>query len=138
MKDRAAIARTLELFLDAWNRHDAHAFSMVFTEDADFTNVAGVHFQGRENVEAFHAPKFAGIFMESRQSAQIRSIRFLIPGLANVDVESKMTGAKSPEGESRPLRRCLLNWVMARQSDGGWLIEVLHNTEMTNYPQPVK
>jgi len=135
-KDRAAIARTDAAFLDAWNKHDAHAFAMTFTEDADFTNVAGTHAQGRSSVESFHARMFGGIFKESHQTAEIRSIRFLKPDLAAVDVDWKMTGARSQDGTPRQERRGLLNWVMARQSDGAWLIQIMHNTDLTNYPQP--
>ena len=102
-KDRAAIAQTLDRFRDAWNTHDAHAFALTFTDDADFTNVAGAHAQGRANVEAFHAPVFAGIFKDSHQTAKIRSIRFLKPDLAAVDVDWEMTGAKSPDGRAAAL-----------------------------------
>jgi uncharacterized protein (TIGR02246 family) len=137
-RDRAAIARTLAAFLGAWNKQDSHALAMTFTEDADFTNVAGTHAHGRSNVESFHAPLFAGIFKESHQTAEIRSIRFLKPDLAVVDVDWKMTGARSPDGTPRPERRGLLDWVMARQSDGTWLIQIMHNTDLTNYPQPPK
>lgn len=137
-KDRAAIAQTLDRLVDAWNTHDAHAFALTFTDDADFTNVAGAHAQGRANVEAFHAPMFAGIFKDSHQTGKIRSIRFLKPDLAAVDIEWEMTGAKSPDGKPRPYRRGLLNWVMAKQADGSWLILVVHNTELTDYPAPAK
>jgi uncharacterized protein (TIGR02246 family) len=135
-KDRGAIEQTLKAFLEAWNKHDAHAFAMTFAEDADFTNVAGVHAQGRASVEAFHAPIFAGAFKESHQTAQIRSIRFLKPDLAAVDVDWQMTGTRSPDGTPPPDRRGLLDWVMARQADGTWLIEIMHNTELTNYAKP--
>src|SRR5687767_1054574 len=40
-KDEQEIRKVLADFVDAWNRHDAKAFSMVFAEDADFTNVRG-------------------------------------------------------------------------------------------------
>lgn len=138
VKDRTAIAQTVQRFLDAWNTHDAHAFALTFTEDADFTNVAGAHARGRDNVEAFHAPVFAGIFKESHQTAKIRSIRFLGPDLAAVDVDWEMTGAKSPDGTLRAYRRGLLNWVMARQPDGAWLIKIMHNTDLTSYPPQAK
>jgi uncharacterized protein (TIGR02246 family) len=136
VRDRAAITRTVERFVDAWNQHDAHAFAAAFTEDADFTNVASTHAAGRANVEAFHAPMFASIFKDSHQTATVRSIRFLTPDLAAVDVDWQMTGAKFPNGLPRPLRKGLLNWVMARQSDGSWLIVVMHNTDLTNASLP--
>jgi uncharacterized protein (TIGR02246 family) len=128
--DRASMARTVDRLLDAWNKHDAHAFAMIFTEDADFTNVRGVHAHGRANVEAFHAPIFATVFKGSHLTAKIRSIRFLTPDLAAVDVDSVMTGAKFQDGSPRPDRKTLVNCVMALQADGSWLIEILHNTEL--------
>jgi uncharacterized protein (TIGR02246 family) len=126
-RDRVAIKRTVTSFVDAWNKHDAHAFALIFTEDADFTNVAGVHAHGRANVEAFHSPLFSG----SHQTAAIRNIRFLTQDLAVVDVDWQMTGLRSTDGTPRPDRKGLLNWVMSKQGDGSWLIEVMHNTELT-------
>jgi uncharacterized protein (TIGR02246 family) len=137
-KDRAAIAQTVDRFRDAWNTHDVHAFALTFTDDADFTNVAGVHAQGRANIEAFHAPVFAGIFKESHQTDRVRSVRFLKPDLAAVDIDWEMTGAKFPDGKPRPYRKGLLDWVMAKQVDGTWLIVVMHNTDLTDYPAPAK
>lgn len=130
-EDRAAIGKTFEAFVVAWNKHDAHAFAMIFTEDADFTNVRGTHAHGRAHIEAFHAPLFAGIFKESHQTITIRSIRFLRPDLAAVDVDCEMTGAKSLDGTPRPYRKALVNCVMVRQADLAWLILVLHNAELT-------
>jgi uncharacterized protein (TIGR02246 family) len=134
--DEAAIAQTLQRFVDAWNSQDARAFALTFTEDCDFTNVAGTHAHGRENVEKFHAPVFATIFKNSRQTARIRSVRLLVAGLAAVDVDWQMTGAVSPDGRPRPERHGLLDWVMARQADGSWLIQIMHNTDLTNMPGP--
>src|SRR5487761_221199 len=137
-KDRAAIQQTVERFLDAWNKHDTHAFAMSFTEDADFTNVAGMHARGRANVDTFHARIFATVFKNSHQTAQIRSIRFVTPELAAVDVDWQMTGATFQDGSPQPSRKGLLNWVMAKQADGSWLIEVMHNTELTERPAITK
>lgn len=133
-QDREAIGRTVANFEDAWNRHDAHAFAMTFTEDADFTNVVGAQAQGRASIETFHAPAFAGIFSESHQTGKIRSIRFLRSDLASVDVDWEMTGAKAADGSVRPRRSGLLSWTMAKQPDGSWLIQVMHNTELPGPP----
>ena len=57
-KDEELIKKVLTAFTDAWNKHDAKAFSNVFSEDADFTNVRGVSAHGRSEVEKFHAPRF--------------------------------------------------------------------------------
>ena len=130
MADRAAIGQTMAAFMNAWNVHDARAFALTFTPDADFTNVFGAHAQGRAGVESFHAAVFATIFRNSNLSGAIRSIRFLTAQLAAVDVDWQMTGAESPGGNPIALRRGLLAWIVQRQSDGAWLIEVMHNTDL--------
>ena len=137
-KARAAIEPTLKNFLDAWNAHDAQAFARTFTPDADFTNVIGMHAHGRANVETFHATVFATVFNHSHQTAQIRNIRFLAPRLAAVDVDWQMTGATDRDGRPRSDRNGLLDWIMAKQPDGSWLIEIMHNTELTNAPATAK
>jgi uncharacterized protein (TIGR02246 family) len=124
-KDRAVIAQTVAALADAWNKHDVHAFSLTFTEDADFTNVAGVH-----------AGVFASVFKDSHQTAQLCRIRFLTPELAAVDVDWQMSGATTPDGTPRGNRRGLINCIVSKQSDGSWLFDVFHNTELTGRPEP--
>jgi uncharacterized protein (TIGR02246 family) len=136
-QDRTAIQCRVTALVDAWNTHDAPAFAKAFTEDADFTNVVGRSAHGRDGIEAFHTPLFATIFKDSHLVATIRGVRFLTADLAAVDVGCELTGAKAPDGSPRPFRRTLINCVMARDKDGSWLIEVLHNTEIP-LPSPAK
>ena len=128
--DKRAIEALVTQFMDAWNQHDAHTFAALFAEDADFTNVRGTHAHGRAAVEEFHAPMFATIFKGSHQTGQLRSIRFLKPDIAIVDMDWEMTGAATPEGAARPPRKGLLDWVMVK-ADGRWLIAAMHNTELS-------
>jgi uncharacterized protein (TIGR02246 family) len=128
-RDEEAIRNVLADFIDAWNRHDAKAFSMVFAEDADFTNVSGVSAHGRSEVEAFHAPRFATKFKDTRQRITEVKIRFIRDDVAAVDARWEMTGAKAPDGRDVPRRKGLLNFVMTRQGER-WLITVMHNTEL--------
>jgi uncharacterized protein (TIGR02246 family) len=134
--DRAAIDIILERFLEAWNTHDAHAFALAFTEDADFTNVVGMSAHGREKVESFHASVFATTFLASHLTATIRGVRFLTSDLAAVDVDWRMTGSLSPDGSLRPERQGLLAWIVAKQLDGSWLIAIMHNAEIMRPPGP--
>jgi uncharacterized protein (TIGR02246 family) len=126
------IGKTIEQFTDAWNKHDAHAFAAIFTQDADFTNVAGMHAKGRADIEAFHSPTFASIFKDSHLSATVRSNRMLTPEIAAVDVDWQMTGVKGPDGAARPDRHGLADLIMTKRSGGKWLVEVMHNTDLTN------
>lgn len=113
----------------AWNRHDAEAFARCFAADADFTNVFGMHAQGRAAIAAFHAPIFATMFRDSRLAATETRVRVLRPDIAAVDMRWEMTGARGPDGAPWPLRRGIINMTLARDTEG-WSIAVLHNMDL--------
>ena len=127
------IKQVLSSFIEAWNRHDAKAFSMVFAEDADFTNVGGKSAHGRAEVEKFHASKFTTNLKDTHQTITDTKIRFITPDVAAVDARWEMTGAKSLDGQDVPLRKGLLNFIMT-QSAGDWLITVMHNMNLPERP----
>jgi len=131
--EEASIRHVLDAFMDAWNKHDAEAFSMVFVEDADFTNVRGMGAHGRTEIAKFHAPMFATNFKDSHQKLVDARIRFIKPDVAAVDAWWEMTGAKTREGQEIPLRKGLLNFVMTKV-DGHWLIAVMHNMDLPPPP----
>jgi uncharacterized protein (TIGR02246 family) len=131
--DNNAIKQVLTDFVEAWNHHDAKAFSMVFTEDADFTNVRGMSAHGRTEVEKMHAPRFATNFKDSNQKMTETKIRFITSDIAAVDVHWEMTGAKGPDGQEIPLRKGLVNLIM-RHSSGRWLILIMHNMDLPERP----
>jgi uncharacterized protein (TIGR02246 family) len=131
--DEASIHQVLAKFIGAWNLHDAKAFSMVFAEDADFTNIRGASAHGRTNIDSFHAPVFRTLFKDSYQKVTHSTIRFIRPNVAAVDAWWEMTGSTSSSGQPIPLRKGLLNFVMAR-SGGKWVIVVMHNMELAVAP----
>jgi len=128
--ERVAIERTLNAFTDAWNKHDAKEFSAVFTEDAEFTNVAGVSAVGRKAVEDFHAPRFATHFKDSNQVITRSKVKFIKPDVAAVDAWWEMTGARTPSGQNAGVRRGILSFVMVKVQDQ-WQVAVMHNTNLT-------
>ena len=130
--DETAIRGVMDSFMDAWNHHDAKAWTAVFSEDADFTNVLGVSASGRPDIEQFHANVFATIFKDSHQKYTGIKIRFIRPEVVAVDVHWEMTGSTDPKGNPVPLRQGLLNFTMTKSHDK-WQIVVMHNM---NLPAP--
>jgi len=128
-QDEKGIKQVLTGFVETWNRHDAKAFSMLFAEDADFTNVRGMSAHGRTEVEKMHAPRFATNFKDSNQKITETKIRFITPDVAAVDARWEMTGAKGQDGQEIPLRKGLLSFIMTRSS-GQWLIMIMHNMDL--------
>ncbi|MGB2678144.1 MAG: SgcJ/EcaC family oxidoreductase [Candidatus Acidiferrum sp.] len=135
--DEKAIRGLIDSFIDAWNRHDAHAFGTLFAEDADFTNWRGMGAKGRSKIEEFHAPIFATIFRNSHLGYTDSEIRFIRADVAAVDVRWEMTGALDVQGNPMPDRRGLLNFVMSKDA-GQWRIIVMHNLDLTTLPPPSK
>jgi uncharacterized protein (TIGR02246 family) len=127
--DEMGIKKVLSDQVEAWNRHDAKAFSMVFAEDADFTNVVGASAHGRAEVEKFHAPIFATVFKDTNLKITKTKIRFIKPDVAAVDAWWEMTGAKTREGKDIPLRKGLLNFVITKEGNK-WFITVMHNMDL--------
>jgi uncharacterized protein (TIGR02246 family) len=134
-KDRAAIEKSVENYMDAWNTHDVHAVAMTYTEDCDFVNNFGSLTHGRTGMEVTFGPFMTGVYNGTHQTGTVRSVRFLKPDVAAVDVDWEMTGAKNPDGSVRPTRKGLHTLVMTKQSDGSWLIAIMHVHEFTATPQ---
>ena len=134
-KDRAAITAAVQNYMDMWNKHDVHAVAMTYAEDCDFVNNFGTLTHGRAGMEATFGPFMTGVYSETHQTGQVRNMRFLKPDVAAVDVDWQMTGAKNQDGTVRPTRKGLHSLIMTKQSDGSWLIAVMHVHEFTNTPQ---
>jgi len=135
--DERAIQGVADRFMEAWNHHDAKAFAEVFSEDADFTNWRAEGTSGRAKIEEFHAPMFATVFSKSHQEYTSIKTRFIRPDVAAVDVRWKMTGVLDRQGNPRPDREGLLNFVMAKNA-GRWEIVVMHNLDISALPPPPK
>ncbi len=129
--DEKGIERLLAAFAEGWNNHDAAEFSRVFEEDADFTNVMGISKSGRSAIEALHAPLFQTIWAFSTLSITESKIRFIKPDVAAVDARWTLDGLKDQNGNDRPPRNGLLNFVMTKGNDR-WMITVMHNMELPN------
>ena len=129
------VEKAVQNYMDAWNAHNAHAVSMTYTEDCDFVNNFGTLTHGRAGMEATFGPFMTGVYSETHQTGKIRTIRYVKPDVAAVDVDWEMTGAKNPDGTPRPTRKGLHSLIMTKQSDGAWLIAVMHVHEFTNTPQ---
>lgn len=115
--------------IEAWNRHDPHAFAAVFAADAEFTNVFGMQATGRGEIEQFHAPIFETMFKDSHLSADSVRSRLVRPDVATLDLRWSMTGARDPMGNEWPRRRGLISVVATRDHEE-WLIATMHNMEL--------
>jgi len=131
--DSKAIKQVFAEWYEAFSRHDAHAAAMTFAEDADFTNMGGVHNHGRKEIEAHLARIFAGNLKDARRTDMVKSIRFVTPAIAEVDADTVISGTKAADGSEVPPRKGLMVTTMTKQN-GRWFISIFHEVEFPPAP----
>jgi uncharacterized protein (TIGR02246 family) len=127
--DEAAIRAILERQTDAWNKHDLDAFVADTVPDADWINVVGRHWKGRETVRDEHAKLHTGMFANSRMlTAEVTMMREIAP---NVIVETHVNRIEGvgalPSGAPYPDSGNLITLVFVK-TQAGWRIAHAHNT----------
>jgi len=126
--DSAAIKQCVAAWEDAWNRHDAHATAMAYVEDGEFSSTTGVPSHGWKELEAHYNEIFTTFLKDAHRTDTVRSIRFLTPDIASVDIDWQMTGARTRDGKDAPNRKGLLTWVVTKQHNGQWMITIYHES----------
>jgi uncharacterized protein (TIGR02246 family) len=126
--DSAAIKQCVAAWEDAWNRHDAQATAAAYVEDGDFSSTTGVPSHGAKELEAHYTEIFTTFLKDAHRTDQVRSVRFLTPDIASVDIDWQMTGARTRDGKDAPNRKGLLTWIVSRQRNGRWMITIYHES----------
>jgi len=142
--DDAQDARSAVLgFSTAWNRHDMVAFGKLFAPDADFVNVVGSRWKGREQIQmntawlhgtipegtqiAGQTAAVYGAFKDSTLRFTQIDVRFLRTDVAIAHVNWELLGDKLAQ---KP-RHGLLIFVVTRQNSG-WLIAAAQNIQIND------
>ena len=140
--DADDVRKAVSGFETTWNRHDMDAFGKLFAPDADFVNVAGVHWTGRQSIQAQHAyihgaipadsPGFSqddrpyyGIFKNSTLKFEQINVRLLREGTAIAHVNWELLG----DERTRDPRHGVFLFVLTREN-ARWLIAAAQNTEI--------
>jgi len=125
--DSAAIKQCVAAWEAAWNRHDAHATAIRYVEDGDFSSTTGVPSHGWKELENHYNEIFTTFLKDAQRTDTVKSIRFLTPEIASVDIDWQMTGAKTRDGKDAPNRKGLLTWIVTKHN-GQWMITIYHES----------
>ncbi len=115
---------------EAFNRHDVKTGCSYFADDADFVNVAGSWWRGRQEIEKNMTQLYAGMFKNIHFNDSETSIRFITPEVAVAHTPWEATGIVGGDGSARPPRQGILTLVVVKVN-GKWLVEVGNNNEFT-------
>jgi len=108
-------------FQAAWNAHDMKRFARLFSDEADFVNVAGMWWHGREEIERNHAAAHAGRLGDSVLEASLAAFGELGQGIGVAHVRWRLEAGGTQ-------RRGVMTWTL-RELDGGVDIVAAHNTD---------
>ncbi len=133
--DEEAIRTVVKEYGAAWNRHDMAALAELFTDDAHWINIVGMHWPGKSAVvtghEAFHRTFFQTTDIEL---ANIE-IRAIAPGVAAAVVLLQVGPFTPPDGARRPASDDRLSLILTKR-EGCWRITQGHNTVIDPAAQP--
>ncbi len=125
----AEVTQVVHAFAECWNRHDMNAFAELFAPDAEFVNVVGLWWKGRDEIKKAHEFTHATMFKNSRLTITDVSVRFPVASIAMARSRWVLEGHVSPEGAPLPPRTGILLSVLARSS-GVWSIIDAQNTDI--------
>jgi uncharacterized protein (TIGR02246 family) len=124
---------TLRAWIDGWNADDLDAMFALFTPDAHWVNVVGMHWQGRAAVEQAHRAYFDLMFRGVKQRLlEIESLTPL-PGGSVIVVSRIAIGAfRQPNGVVKPPSEDRLTLVMVPRGDG---LAIAHGANIAIVPE---
>jgi uncharacterized protein (TIGR02246 family) len=128
--DDLAIQGIVEAWETDWNSHDMDAMGTLVTEDADFVNVAGLHWKGRAQIVREHAERHRTNLKLSHWTTRSVTIQQLWSKAALVHINWGITGDTDFDGTPREARDGIFSWLMMKQN-GHWLIRSAQNTNVS-------
>jgi len=135
--DEEAIRKVIVGTTEAFNKHDAKAFTRFYTPDAELVTVRGERMKGAAEIEK----GLAAIFATRAKAVTLRTlavtVRFIRPDVAVAHVTNELSGLVSAEGEQLPAHRELSIRVLAKER-GRWLVTAFHNTIVRPVEPPAR
>ena len=117
----------MDTFVRAWNAHDMKALAELFTEDADFVNVAGMWWKGRAHIQTMHERSHAAKFKDTMLVETNTTVRMLRPDVAVLHFKWELSGELNPDGKPAITRHGVMHIVAVKQANG-WRIVSAQNT----------
>jgi len=126
--DEAAIKSLILAVPEAMNHKDWKAYGDLFAEDADWINVVGMFWHGKENVVKAHAAYASTVFRNGGFTYSDMSIREVAPSVVVVVVTEHSVEQVAPDGVTKlPPGQGRLSFVVVKRN-GEWKITLGHNT----------
>ena len=114
-------------YIEAWNSHDMPAMAATLAGDADWINVVGMYWRGRDQIMFAHTAFHKGMFKTVQLDLKSVETRTLGPDAAIVLLQFVQDAYQIPAGPLQPKALDRLSLVVVRLPEG-WRIIHGHNT----------
>jgi uncharacterized protein (TIGR02246 family) len=101
-RDEEAIKARVADFIATFNRGDAKTLSTFWVEDGTLVNPMGMTGKGPAEIEKVLASDIGGILKGTTMEMSVVAYRAVGKDAAFIELEHKVTGAKSPDGHALP------------------------------------
>ena len=124
-----SVRKVVADYEEAWNKHDADAILALFTDDADWINVAGNWWHGRAEHRRGTAWVHEHVFKNARGHTGPVVIRFPTQDTAVAIFTHEVDSFVLPDGTPNPGGNHRLSFFLVKR-EGRWLITSGQNTEI--------
>jgi len=122
-----AVKAVITAMTEAFNRHDAKAWTRLATPDAQLVTVRGESMNGVAEIEK----GLSGLFETRNRNASVKildvKVRLIRPDVAMAHVINELSGVIGPGGQKLPAHREFSLRVFVKDQ-GVWRISAFHNT----------
>jgi len=119
----------LNTFVSLWNAKAPEQFGLIFTENAEYTDVVGQVATNRQAIIEQHRFPFAVVNKLAVLALQDVYIRPLSDELTLATAQWSCENSMTPAGQVLPTRYGVVQLVCQRNEVYGWLIRLVHNTD---------
>ena len=125
--DERNIRGMVTVYAGAWNRHDMGTLAELFTDDADWINIVGMHWRGKAAIVKAHDVYHRTIFQKMEIGATDIGIRAITSDVAAAVIALKAGEYTTPNGRQQNATLDRLSLILVNQN-GKWRIAHGHNT----------
>lgn len=129
--DEADIRHLVQQMKTAWNRGDSHAFAALFTADADFVIIDGVHVSSRQAIAEGHQQIFDTIYKDSQNRAVSIAVRFVRTDVALAHVRWHLRFWQNNAQAERQTISTLVLIKSTTPDQYAWQITAFQNTPVS-------
>lgn len=117
-------------FQEAWNLYDAQGIAAIFTDDADFVNVAGKWWDNKTDIWKAHDFGLKHIFQHSKLEVLKTKLKTLSDSIVIIHAKIKLIG-QTEKGAQKAGERETMFIFVSQKTNNHWLVVSAQNTDIT-------